>query len=215
METAERIKRSSSWHLLVDSQPQPRLCMQPGMSLETSSSAAAQSPTDSSAVAPSPLLPPPLPKSKPAKAAANDPAALTIVIKLGTSSRSSQEQWPDTYAGSSSILHPEPPYFPQIATLSALVETCIALRSLGHRVVIVSSGAIGMGLHRMDLPALAGGKKRSMGEKQALAAIGQGRLIALWDQLFGMLKQPIAQILMTRNDIADVSGRCGRAGGGS
>lgn len=108
-------------------------------------------------------------------------------------------------SGSSSILHPEPPHFPQIATLSALAETCVALRSLGHRIVIVSSGAIGMGLHRMEVPALAAGKKRAMGEKQALAAIGQGRLIALWDQLFGMLKQPIAQILMTRNDIADVS----------
>ena len=48
------------------------------------------------------------------------------------------------------------------------------------------------------------GKKRAIGEKQALAAIGQGRLIALWDQIFGALKQPIAQILMTRNDIADV-----------
>lgn len=44
-----------------------------------------------------------------------------------------------------------------------------------------------------------------MGEKQALAAIGQGRLIALWDQLFATVKQPIAQILMTRNDIADRS----------
>lgn len=47
--------------------------------------------------------------------------------------------------------------------------------------------------------------KRTMGEKQALAAIGQGRLIALWDQLFGLLGQPVAQILITRNDIADVS----------
>lgn len=108
-------------------------------------------------------------------------------------------------AGSSSILHPEPPHFPQIATLSALAETCVSLRALGHRVVIVSSGAIGMGLHRMELPALAPGKKRAIGEKQALAAIGQGRLIALWDQIFGALKQPIAQILLTRNDIADVS----------
>ncbi|KPV75628.1 uncharacterized protein RHOBADRAFT_13647, partial [Rhodotorula graminis WP1] len=107
--------------------------------------------------------------------------------------------------GSSSILHPEPPYLPQIATLSALAETCVSLRALGHRVVIVSSGAIGMGLHRMEMPALAGGKKRAIGEKQALAAIGQGRLIALWDQIFGALKQPIAQILMTRNDIADRS----------
>jgi len=64
-----------------------------------------------------------------------------------------------------------------------------------------------MGLHRMDLPATtsSAGKSRSMGEKQALAAIGQGRLIALWDQIFGAFKIPIAQILLTRNDIADVS----------
>jgi glutamate 5-kinase len=39
---------------------------------------------------------------------------------------------------------------------------------------------------------------------QALAAIGQGRLIALWDNLFGQLEQPIAQILLTRGDISDV-----------
>jgi glutamate 5-kinase len=39
---------------------------------------------------------------------------------------------------------------------------------------------------------------------QALAAIGQCRLISLWDSLFGHLRQPIAQILLTRNDIADV-----------
>ncbi|KAL8293059.1 hypothetical protein RQP46_000753 [Phenoliferia psychrophenolica] len=128
-------------------------------------------------------------KSAGKDAATPDAPHLTVVIKLG----------------SSSILHPEPPYLPQLATLSALAETCLALRSLGHRVVIVSSGAIGMGLHRMELPALVGGKKRVIGEKQALAAIGQGRLIALWDQLFGTLKQPIAQILMTRNDIADRS----------
>lgn len=38
---------------------------------------------------------------------------------------------------------------------------------------------------------------------QALAAIGQCRLISLWDQLFGNLQQPIAQVLLTRNDIAD------------
>lgn len=39
---------------------------------------------------------------------------------------------------------------------------------------------------------------------QALAAIGQCRLMSLWDSLFGHLSQPIAQILLTRNDIADV-----------
>lgn len=129
--------------------------------------------------------------SNPTSSANAAPHPLTVVIKLG----------------SSSILQPAPPHFPQMSTLSALAETCVALRSLGHRIVIVSSGAIGMGLHRMELPALVGkkGSSRTMGEKQALAAIGQGRLIALWDQIFGALKQPIAQILLTRNDIADRS----------
>ena len=50
-------------------------------------------------------------------------------------------------------------------------------------------------------------KERGKGlqRKQALAAIGQGRLIAMWDNLFGMVGTPIAQILLTRQDISDVS----------
>ncbi|KAF8638886.1 hypothetical protein AX17_001939 [Amanita inopinata Kibby_2008] len=51
----------------------------------------------------------------------------------------------------------------------------------------------------MDMP----NKPKSLSGKQALAAIGQGRLIALWDNLFGQLEQPIAQILLTRGDISD------------
>ena len=49
-------------------------------------------------------------------------------------------------------------------------------------------------------------KERGKGlqRKQALAAIGQGRLIALWDQLFGLLDVKIAQVLLTRQDISDV-----------
>jgi glutamate 5-kinase len=45
-------------------------------------------------------------------------------------------------------------------------------------------------------------KERGKGlhRKQALAAIGQGKLITLWDQLFSQLDQPIAQILLTRQD---------------
>ena len=45
-------------------------------------------------------------------------------------------------------------------------------------------------------------------DSQALAAIGQGRLIALWDNLFGQLGQPIAQVLLTRGDISDVCRGC-------
>lgn len=42
-----------------------------------------------------------------------------------------------------------------------------------------------------------------------MAAVGQCRLISLWDSLFAHMRQPVAQILLTRNDIADVrTGKC-------
>ncbi|KAH9450447.1 hypothetical protein Pst134EA_027144 [Puccinia striiformis f. sp. tritici] len=117
----------------------------------------------------------------------------TIVIKLGTSSILSEQNLQ-----------------PRLGLLANLVETCVALRAVGHKVVLVSSGAIGMGMRRMSL--LDGGlegrwgkKPKSLNEKQALAAIGQGHLIALWDSLFSRLNQPIAQILLTRGDLADRS----------
>lgn len=46
-------------------------------------------------------------------------------------------------------------------------------------------------------------RPKHLPQVQALAAIGQSRLMSLWDQLFGNLEQPIAQVLLTRNDIAD------------
>ncbi|PWN48436.1 putative PRO1-glutamate 5-kinase [Violaceomyces palustris] len=106
----------------------------------------------------------------------------TIVIKLGTSSILSE-----------STEHPK------IAILSSLVETCHTLRSAGHKVVIVCSGAIGMGRLRMHIKE----KPKSIGERQALAALGQLRLIALWDSLFGTVGIDVAQVLLTKNDIAD------------
>ncbi|KAI0781493.1 glutamate 5-kinase [Trametes elegans] len=106
----------------------------------------------------------------------------TIVIKLGTSS----------------IVH-ETTHLPLLSTLSAIVETVVHLRSQGHKVVLVSSGAIGVGLKRMEVAS----RPKALSKKQALAAIGQGRLIALWDNLFSQLGQPIAQILLTRGDISD------------
>ncbi|WVQ93621.1 glutamate 5-kinase [Kwoniella sp. CBS 9459] len=110
-------------------------------------------------------------------------APLTIVIKLGTSS----------------IVSPEYPFLPHLELLSSIVETVVKLRALGHRVVLCSSGAIGVGLRRMGLKE----RGKALSQKQALAAIGQGRLIALWDNLFSQLDQPIAQILLTRMDISD------------
>ena len=111
--------------------------------------------------------------------------------------------------GTSSILS-ETTHQPKLSILSSLVETCHALRSRGHKVVLVCSGAIGMGKVRMGLmnqDAHSGQKPAALGlgERQALAALGQLRLMALWDSLFGQLGISVAQVLLTRNDIADVS----------
>ncbi|ELQ42544.1 glutamate 5-kinase [Pyricularia oryzae Y34] len=109
----------------------------------------------------------------------------TVVIKLGTSS-----------------IVDETTKKPLLSILTLIVETAVKLREDGHKVVIVSSGAIGVGLRRMDIAVRP---KKHMSKLQALAAIGQCRLMSLWDSLFTQLRQPIAQILLTRNDIADRS----------
>ncbi|KAG6039704.1 hypothetical protein E4U41_002198 [Claviceps citrina] len=106
----------------------------------------------------------------------------TIVIKLGTSSIVDEET-----------------HEPLLPILTLIVDTAFKLRKNGHRVVIVSSGAIGVGLRRMEVDK----RPKHLAQLQALAAIGQCRLMSLWDSLFGHLSQPIAQILLTRNDIAD------------
>ncbi|KAI3534864.1 glutamate 5-kinase [Colletotrichum abscissum] len=110
---------------------------------------------------------------------------LTVVLKLGTSS-----------------IVDEKTHQPLLSILSLIVETAVKLRKDGHRVVIVSSGAIGVGLLRMEMDRRPK-HLSTLQYSQALAAIGQCRLISLWDDLFGHFRQPVAQILLTRNDIAD------------
>ncbi|KAF4124195.1 glutamate 5-kinase [Geosmithia morbida] len=107
---------------------------------------------------------------------------LTVVIKLGTSS-----------------IVDEKTHEPLLPILTLIVDTAVKLQKSGHRVVIVSSGAIGVGLRRMDVDK----KPKHLAQLQALAAIGQCRLISLWDSLFQHMDQPVAQILLTKNDIAD------------
>ena len=104
----------------------------------------------------------------------------TIVVKIGTSSLTQ----PSGIA---------------IATIASLVETLSQLRSLGHRVVLVSSGAVGVGCARLNLRE----KPRKMALKQAVAAVGQGRLMRIYDDLFSSLQQPIAQVLLTRRELVE------------
>ncbi|KAK4942361.1 Glutamate 5-kinase, partial [Elasticomyces elasticus] len=109
---------------------------------------------------------------------------LTIVIKLG----------------SSSIVDPDT-FTPILPIITLIVATAVSLKNDGHRVIIVSSGAIAVGLQRMKLDK----KPKNLALTQALAAIGQGKLIGIWDQMFQHYNVPTAQILLTRNDIADRS----------
>jgi len=104
----------------------------------------------------------------------------TIVVKIGTSSLTN----PST--GNLAL-----------STIASLIETLSYLRTLGHRVVLVSSGAVGVGCARLGLRE----RPRSMALKQAVAAVGQGRLMRIYDDLFTSLQQPIAQVLLTRSDL--------------
>ncbi|OBA23067.1 glutamate 5-kinase [Metschnikowia bicuspidata var. bicuspidata NRRL YB-4993] len=106
----------------------------------------------------------------------------TIVIKLGTSS-----------------LVDEHTREPRIANMANIVETAVRLRRAGHRIILVSSGAIAFGMKRVGLAE----KPTQLAAVQALASIGQGRLIGLFDDLFRQVGQPVAQVLLTRNDIID------------
>lgn len=106
----------------------------------------------------------------------------TLVVKIGTSSLS------DPKTGDL-----------RLATLGGLAETLTRLRRDGRRVVLVSSGAIGVGCARLGLKE----RPSTIPGKQAAAAVGQGLLMSMYDRLFFTLHQPIAQVLLTRQDLMD------------
>jgi glutamate 5-kinase len=102
-----------------------------------------------------------------------------IVIKIGTSSLTR----PDGKLA--------------LATIATLIETIADLKHQEYSVILVSSGAVGVGCTRLNLI----NKPKSIALKQAAAAIGQGRLIRVYDDLFSQYGLPVAQILLTRSDL--------------
>jgi glutamate 5-kinase len=72
------------------------------------------------------------------------------------------------------------------------------LLASGHQLVLVSSGAIAAGRERLGFPQLP----KDIPAKQMLAAIGQSRLMSIYEQIFGLYGLPVAQILLTRTDLA-------------
>jgi glutamate 5-kinase len=84
-------------------------------------------------------------------------------------------------------------------TLSGLAAQLAALRARGGEAILVTSGAIHAGRQRVRaLP-----DPRGLSSRQALAAIGQSRLMSLWDQAFEAHGIVVAQALLTRHDLAD------------
>mgnify|MGYP002588258613 CR=1 FL=1 len=100
--------------------------------------------------------------------------------------------------GSSSLTHPETGEL-NLTKIEKLIRVLSDLRGEGKEVVLVSSGAIAAGRQAF------GHHKRpdSLAEKQAFAAVGQARLMMIYQKLFSEYNQPSAQILMTKNTMVN------------
>lgn len=104
---------------------------------------------------------------------------MRIVVKVGTSTLAHS-------TGRMNIRHVED-----------LVKVLSNLKNAGHEMILVSSGAIGMGVGKLNLP----GKPSDMPTKQAAAAVGQCELMYTYDRLFLQYNHTVAQILLTGEDV--------------
>lgn len=79
-----------------------------------------------------------------------------------------------------------------------LLVRCLAdLKNRGYDVVLVSSGAMGVGVGKLSLKA----KPKTIQGKQAVAAVGQCELMSIYDRFFAEYCQTVAQILLTKADL--------------
>ena len=107
---------------------------------------------------------------------------MRIVIKVGTS----------TLAHATGRLN--------IKRTGELCEVLSDLKNAGHEVILVSSGAIGMGTGKLGLRQ----KPIDIPTKQAAAAVGQCELMYTYDRLFTAYDHTVAQILLTGDDFTAV-----------
>lgn len=105
----------------------------------------------------------------------------TIVVKLGTSVLTRGTKALDR------------------AHMVEIVRRCVQATAAGHRIIIVTSGAIAAGREHLGYPDLP----PVVASKQLLAAVGQSRLIQLWEQLFSLYGLHVGQMLLTRADLED------------
>ena len=86
-----------------------------------------------------------------------------------------------------------------LGLLCGLVESIAALRESGIEVLLVSSGAIGLGMERLGMTE----RPLELSMIQACAATGQSRLMSLYDEAFETMGCRIAQVLLTEDDFRD------------
>ena len=103
---------------------------------------------------------------------------MRIVIKVGTST----------------LAHPTGRL--NIQRIELLCKVMSDLKNAGHQIILVSSGAIGMGVGKLNLPC----RPTDMPGKQAAAAVGQCELMYTYDRLFGQYNHTVAQMLLTWED---------------
>lgn len=104
---------------------------------------------------------------------------MRIVIKIGTS----------TLAHSSGHLN--------IRRVEELCKVISDIKNAGNQVIVVSSGAIGMGTGKLGLRE----RPKDIPTKQAAAAVGQCELMYIYDKLFGEYNHIVAQLLITGEDV--------------
>ena len=105
---------------------------------------------------------------------------MRIVVKIGTS----------TLAHASGHLN--------IRRVEQICKTLSDIKNSGHELILVSSGAIGMGVGKLGLRE----RPKDIPTKQAAAAVGQCELMYFYDKLFGEYHHTVAQLLITKEDIA-------------
>ncbi|MDR3108812.1 MAG: glutamate 5-kinase [Planctomycetaceae bacterium] len=87
---------------------------------------------------------------------------------------------------------------------SRIADICSELHRMmqrGKKLVLVSSGAVGAGMGRLDLKE----RPTELPKLQAVAAVGQGRLIATYEKFFDTFGVRVAQVLLTADDLAERS----------
>src|SRR3954466_11696139 len=86
-----------------------------------------------------------------------------------------------------------------LGRIMEIVEGLARLRQAGREIVLVSSGAVGLGMQVLGLKE----RPRSLGLRQACAAVGQGHLMAYYTQALGVSGMKAAQVLLTQEDLGD------------